>query len=106
MSAGKSATNHIALGEWKANMQPTLCELNDQRDLVLDDLSDEVMMGWLGYLDMCQEFAGPRIATLYPSGLCGVFVRERGQLRMAERETGGITVSPQAYIKAYYSDDS
>ena len=106
MPAGKSANKHHALETWKTNMQPTLCELNAQRDLVLDDLSDEVMMGWLSYLDLCQEFTGPRITTLYPSGWCAVFVRERGQLRMAERETGGITVSPQAYIKAYYSDDS
>jgi hypothetical protein len=106
MRAGKSPTNHLALEQWRANMQDTLTAITCNNSILQnpqETVQSIILMGWLEFLDQCQEFAGPRITPMYPAGLVGVFVRERGMLRMAERHTSGITVLPQEYIKNYYT---
>ena len=106
MSAGKSASKHLPLLKWKQNMQPILAEINKRKWYATagDELYTTVRNGWLEHLDARQAFSGPRIKVLYPEGMYVVFVRERGFLREAEYETGGIKVSPQQYVKSYYTD--
>ena len=109
MPARKSPSNHLPLLQWKAKMKSILQELNEYYDSngnewIGHNLMSDVKMGWIEYLDQCQEFSGPRITTLYPSGLHGVFIKKQGLLRIAEQETGGIKVSPQQYVKIYYTD--
>tara|TARA_Y100000768_G_C23985659_1_gene688683 strand:+ start:3616 stop:3957 length:342 start_codon:yes stop_codon:yes gene_type:complete len=106
MSAGKSACKHLPLQKWKQNMQPILAEINNWKWYATagDEVYTTARNGWLEHLEARQAFSGPRIKVLYPAGMYAVFVREGGFLREAEYETGGIKVSPQQYVKSYYTD--
>ena len=96
MSAGKSATNHIALGEWNAKMQPTLCAIvaPRARNCAWMNL---VIKGKIDTLDARQGLKGPRI-VVYACGKRTIFAPLNPFPYAYVRDQEG-------YLREYYTGD-